>query len=116
MKTVAEITSILEPWLDTYLELERQFAVLESVLGRREDCPLEKAAYTVHAVYTAALAREVGDTDDWLSWYLYENGAGKKRLTAKAPEWRKLRPITSLHRLAKLIRACQRRAQPPKVG
>lgn len=107
MKTAAEITAILGPWLDTYQELERQFAVLKSVLGRQDDCPLENAAYRMHAAYTEAVAREVGDTDDWLSWYLYENGAGKKRLTAKAPKWRKLRPITSLHRLANLIRACQ---------
>lgn len=105
--TSAEIATLLQPWLDTYLELDRQFSALAAVLGRRDECPLENAAYRVHAAYTAALAREVGDTDDWLSWYLYENDAGKKGLSAKAPRWRELRPITSLHRLAKLIRACQ---------
>ena len=107
VKTATEIATLLQPWLDSYLELERQFAVLESVLGRRDDCPLENAAYLVHDAYTAALAREVGDEGDWLSWYLYENDAGKKGLTAAAPKWRELRPITSLRRLAKLIRACQ---------
>jgi hypothetical protein len=106
MKTTAEIHDALLPWLATHIELELQFENLARVVGLADNNPLENTAYRVHQAYTEALSRELGDSFNWLHWFLYDNDRGKRGLEAKAPGWKKLRRIRNLHDLAKLILAC----------
>ena len=53
--------------------------------------------------YIQTLSDVLDDDCQFISWYVFENGFGKKRLTAKAASWKSSRVIDTPEKLLKLI-------------
>lgn len=62
--------------------------------------------------YIKLVAKEVGDTDGWLDWFIWENDCGASKLKAKAPSWKKVKAIRTIDDLEKLIKACASERNP----
>ena len=53
--------------------------------------------------YIQTLSDVLDDDCQFISWYVFENGFGKKRLSAKASNWKSARVIDTPEKLLKLI-------------
>ena len=53
--------------------------------------------------YIQTLSDVLNCENDEVEWYVFENGFGKKRLTAKAASWKSSRVIDTPEKLLKLI-------------
>ena len=53
--------------------------------------------------YIQTLSDVLDDDCQFISWYVFENGFGKKRLSAKAANWKSARVIDTPVKLLKLI-------------
>lgn len=104
-----EIIKHLKRWEELYLELDKQQKALAEVVGCDLESPLMCAINAVLVEYTELVASKVGDNmrDEhgysWLTWYAYECHMGKKPMAAKRKEWKRMRKIDSVEKLAELI-------------
>lgn len=94
--------------VDHYKELSKQCDALGSLLGIVDyETPLMRSIWHAFDAYTASAQREMHDYRDRLTWYIYDNHCGKKKLittivTPRGPLT--LRPIITVAHLAMLIR------------
>ena len=65
------------------------------------ESPLYEAMYSGITYAMNLISEKYGDTSEWLSWYIYENEWGKKKM--EAGESGKLKPITNLKDLWELM-------------
>ena len=72
----------LNRWVEDHNRMEAQMEALDSVVGPMVESPLFEAVWDMFDSYTEAVAANVGDTQKWLDWYLWENDMGKKGLGA----------------------------------
>jgi hypothetical protein len=72
----------LEQLLAHRRALDAVFAQAESVLGSTPESPLFEAVYKMADAYAAAIAREIGDHEGAVSWYIHDNECGERGLTA----------------------------------
>lgn len=68
----------LTRWLETYQKLTEQVDAFAKITDSPPDSPLQNAIYKTFDAYTDALSELVGDQGGWLSWFIYDNDAGKK--------------------------------------
>lgn len=85
-------------------DLDRAFAPLVEIF-RNHDFPLWEESWKTYEAYLAAIAREIGDSDGWLHWFIYDNAGGRRRFEAKAAAWSTPRPIRSARDLVRLLEA-----------
>ena len=52
-------------------------------VGMEIDSPVVDAMYITHDDYVSLVSEMIGDTYEWLAWYLNENEVGKAGLIAK---------------------------------
>lgn len=100
--TRAEITLLLEPWFERFGALEDAFATFEqlSPVTNLEASPLWKGYYALFDAYTDLLADRLGPAAaPWLAWFLWDNDAGRKQLSASPGSKHRLRPIKNLQDL-----------------
>lgn len=102
--THSETLVLLQTWQRTITAADRQLDALAAVTGGRADSPLSDAVHSIECAYTTALGAQIGDRDEWLQWFRWENQMGRRCHTAKAARWKKDRRITTLKHLAALIR------------
>lgn len=104
--TTKERMKLLTEWKEQFEKCDQAWTALEKIF-RGLDCDSEigKAIWGTFSRYTDSLAVEVGDADDWLVWYCYDNKFGERGFLAKAEAWKKAKKIYTLKDLCKLIEA-----------
>ena len=101
--TRSEVLAILRPWHDRTVQLQRQWDAFEAATGARTDHPFGESIWLMHEAYTSAIAAQVGDVDEWLSWWHYECNLGKTPLEAYRSLGTKALRVSTLERLATVI-------------
>ena len=79
------------------------FVGLAKVVGCDPEAPIWTALHVAHGALIRTTATLISDSDEWLSWFIYENDMGAKGMQAKAASWKAMRAIKSASHLAKLI-------------
>ena len=95
--------ALLGHWLASFKKVEAAYQKLRDAFGATPESAVVKALYDTHHEYTKLVAEKVGDTQGWLDWFLWENGAGEKGLEAKAQGWKKARKIKTVKDLEAII-------------
>ena len=99
----AEKLDLLNQWVCLYLRTRLVYKNLRQMFDAAPECEVISIADDIHEEYTKLVAEKVGDEDNWLDWYLFENDAGEKGFEAKAANWKKGRKIKTLEDLLDLI-------------
>lgn len=99
----AEVLAILRPWHERTVELQRQWDAFEAATGARTDHPFGDSIWLMHEAYTMAIAAQVGDDGEWLSWWHYECNLGTKPKEASRKPGAKPMRVSTLERLATVI-------------
>jgi hypothetical protein len=90
-KKPADIAPRLLEWQRIYGQWQAQY-----------EAPIALAVGQMWDAYTAAVAREVGDENDWLEWYCWENDMGAKGLEVTSTSGEPIKVKTVAH-LARVI-------------
>ena len=98
----AEIVPTLELWQRVYREWQTQYEALQALTRCGPEAPIALAMGRMWDAYTNAVAREVGDENDWLEWYCWENDMGAKGLEAQSTSGKTIKVRTVAH-LARVI-------------
>lgn len=104
--TRPQITALLEPWFTRFLTLEEAFEAFEklSPVPDLESSPLWAGYYNLFDAYTDQIADRLGpEAGPWLAWFLWDNDAGLKQLSASPSSQHRRRPIKTLRDLVWLI-------------
>lgn len=106
MLTFKQSLDLLERWLADYRRLEELFLRLKPLTGGSPENELHSTSWRTFDHYNSAVSALVGDKAEWLDWFLFDTPkAGRVPTTAKAPSWKKPRPIRTVRQLLTLIRA-----------
>ena len=100
--TPTEILPILTEWRDTIQHAERELDAVLAPLILIPESPLFEIQQRLMDAFTASVAAQVGDQDEWMSWYRFDNDWGKKAFEC-APPGGKPRKVRTLRNLARLI-------------
>ena len=92
---------LLEKWIETYNNLCDIYGQCDKILGSAPDSPYQEPTWKLFENYTALIADKIGDYDNWLEWYLYDNKQGNRGLEAGVAG--KKREIRTLKDLIKLL-------------
>lgn len=57
---------------------DKSMEMMYSVFGRNPEGPFQDGIYGLFDMAIDGVAKAIGDEDDWLSWFIYENDWGKK--------------------------------------
>lgn len=90
----------LRVWEQVTKAVDKQLSDLEMLFGFTES-PFLDAIFRMQSEYTESVAKNVGDTSDWLNWYQAENDMGAKGYDAGFGE--DMREIKTLEDLLWLI-------------
>lgn len=92
----------LREWEAHLRDLTETWDKLHALTGAAVDGPLGDATWCVFDdAYTQAIAREVGDKNDWLTWHWLENKLGERGY--KAGNQQEMRPIKTIEDLLWVI-------------
>lgn len=110
--TRKEVTSALEALKATCQAVDAQLDALGTLVGL--DGPLADAVWRMQSAYIDAVAREVGDPGEWVSWWVYETEWGAKcspelggRALVATVDGREYAPTTA-EEMAGLLEAVQK--------
>lgn len=98
-----QLLTTLRLWHDRTLALKEAWDTLNSVAGLSPESMLSHAVWTVHAEYTRTVAREIGDTAEWMDWWHYECDLGKAPRDATRQVGGAMRPVTTIDELLDVI-------------
>lgn len=101
-KTTAEIAPKLLEWQRIYNDWQAQYETLQALTRCGPEAPIALVMGRMWDAYTSAVAREVGDTNDWLDWYCWENDMGTKGLEVTSTSGKTIKVKTVAH-LARVI-------------
>lgn len=101
--TRSEVLAILRPWHERTVELQRQWDAFEAATGARTDHPFGDSIWLMHEAYTKAIAAQIGDDGEWLSWWHYECNLGRTPKEAYRALGTKALRVSTLERLATVI-------------
>ena len=99
-----EIKKKIEEVLKYHTELDSKWEVLEKVLGVDTSVGIANVSWSLFDEYTKAIEREIGDVDQYLSWYLWDNLRGERGLAASSGPTVKKVVIKSVDDLVELIK------------
>ena len=106
MMTADKIHERLQLWAAQHRTMMAQLEALQTVTGADPDSPIRCMIDDLFQTYTVAVAELVGDWDEWLTWFAWENDMGKKRMSVSLPHGKCL-PVSTLKQLAKIIAESQ---------
>jgi hypothetical protein len=101
--TPTQIETLLTPWLDHWRTLDGTFEAEAHTHGADPEAPFWKAVYSLFDAYTDQLASQVGDTDGWLHWFIYDNDAGANAYPASLNRGKRSKRIRTIKDLAQLL-------------
>lgn len=88
-------------WIEISKQLDQRIDELNGLLGCDGTSPLHSMVYSMHAAYTDAISREIGDSFEWLNWFYFENGLGERGMEAGDKD--NIKPIKTVDDLLELI-------------
>ncbi len=92
-----QLLKLLTDWKSAFLQIEQTVTKLEAIFGVKPEAEIYCTFYAPFQSYTEAISIVVGDEDEWLHWFCWDNDMGKKKLKANS------KPIASLNDLLSLI-------------
>ena len=101
-KKPADIAPRLLEWQRIYDQWQTQYQALQALTKCGPEAPIAAAMGQMWDAYTDALARELGDDNDWLGWYCWENDMGAKGLEVTSTSGKTIKVKTVAH-LARVI-------------
>ena len=102
--THKERMTLLKQWEEQILTTDKLQEQIEAVFGDCIESEFFRVISDLAGKYTKTVSDLIGDTD-WLDWYWLENDMGARRMEAKAANWKKMRKITNLEVLCRMIEA-----------
>lgn len=93
--------SLLGDWAKHHTAVETLMDGIEASIGLDPNGPMFDTVWGLFDAYTATLAAEIGDLDDWLGWYHYETDMGKR--SKQVIVGKKTMQVKTLAQLAELI-------------
>jgi hypothetical protein len=96
----------LNRWVEDHSRMDAQMQALKAVVGMLAGSPLFHAVWDMFDSYTEAVAANVGDTQKWLDWYLWENDMGKKWLKVRTGPDTEPIIVDSTEKLLCVIECC----------
>ena len=100
-----ERMGLLNEWDLQLFQVDNIRKQIDEIFGCCIDSQFYSVMIDLAGKYTKAVADLVGDSGDWLEWYWLENDMGARGHEAKASNWKKLRKVTNIEVLCKLIEA-----------
>ena len=101
-KKSPDIMPRLLEWQRIYGLWQTQYEALQALTKCGPEAPIALAMGQMWDAYTNAVAREVGDQNDWLDWYCWENDMGEKGLEVTSTSGKTIKVKTVAH-LARVI-------------
>jgi hypothetical protein len=101
-KKPADIAPRLLEWQRIYDAWQVQYIGLQALTKCGPDAPLTLAMGQMWDAYTNAVSREVGDENEWLDWYCWDNDMGAKGLEVTSTSGKTIKVKTLAH-LARVI-------------
>lgn len=83
--TQSEIKAHLDLVVYYYRALTKQLDALGRIIGSCPESPLSRAIWKTFDAYVETTSLLVGDaskSDSWLSWYIWDNECGKRKMEA----------------------------------
>ena len=106
MNTRQERITALRQWLAKFHQIERAYDTLRKTFRAEPESPIVLALFEPFDAYTNVLSAAIGDTTGMLTWFLWDNDAGRRGLEAIAPGWTKAKPVKTVADLERFISAC----------
>lgn len=103
--TKAERIALLEEWLTEHEKVESACDLIGSLFGKDPEGHIQTRFRQLFESYSRLVSIQVGDRENWLDWFIWENCCGKKGLGAKASSWKKTRKIRTVKDLEAIISA-----------
>lgn len=98
----SDILPTLKDWESIYRHWQVQYDALNALTKCGPDAPITLAMGRMWDAYSNLIAREVGDENDWLDWYCWENDMGAKGLEVTSTSGKTIKVKTVAH-LARVI-------------
>jgi len=102
--THKERMKLLRQWEGQIAEINSLYKAVDNIFGDYTESKFFNVVSDLAMKYTKTVSDLTGDTD-WLEWHWLENDMGARKMEAKAANWKKMRKITNLEVLCKLIEA-----------
>lgn len=61
---------------------DKSMGMMYAVFGRNPEGPFQDGIYGLFDMAIDGVAKAIGDEDDWLTWFIYDNEWGKKEYEA----------------------------------
>jgi len=100
---IKDVARRLEKWAATLAEFDRQVDAFSALTRAQPDSPLLEAIYRVEEAYTAAVAEQVGDVDQWLVWFRWECEMGRTPREASIRTGARMVKVSTLKQLARVV-------------
>ena len=94
---------LLEEWSNYHAKITEVYDAFTFLFGADSECKALTPMWDMFNSYTDLVAKQVGDEDNWLAWFAWDNYFGDSKLEAGATNWKKPRPIKTLKDLLDLI-------------
>jgi len=105
--TPAEMLPILTEWHKAMIDSDAAIAWYLEPLKLSPDSPLYESIWTLQGSMTKTVSKLVGDQDEWLAWYRFDNEMGKAGREAMIDgKYRKVRTLKQLARVIVESREC----------
>jgi len=105
----ADHISAIEKIVASVAYINGVYEQLEKAVECRPESPVAKAMYALVDPCLIMLSEKIGDKDDWLRWFVWDNGCGKHGCSASASSASKMRRIKTVSDLVKIIDASGRK-------
>ena len=94
---------LLKNWSDNYKKLNEVSDAFRFLFNADSESKALSPMWDMFNSYTNLVAKQLGDEDDWVTWFAWENDFGVRGHEAKASNWRKARNIVTIYDLFDLI-------------
>lgn len=97
----AEKIKIIESLIESYRAMSASADSMLKLLGITADCDALNPFWKAFDKYVEVVSNLVGDSSDWLTWYIWDNKCGERQMAAGYGG--KLKPIKTVKDLVRLI-------------
>lgn len=97
----SEIIAHIEAWKAVQVRMAEKMLAVEMLFSSPIDGPFSDAVYRLMSAHTDAVAKLVGDSENWLEWFAYECNYGDRPMAIDLTGSK--RKIKTIKQLARLI-------------
>ena len=97
---------LLVEWQDQYRKINDSYKLMKDAFDANPESKAVTPMFELFDRYTDVLSELLGDYNEWMGWYAWDNEFGRKEMKAKTTSWDKMEKITSLNHLLALIEDC----------